>query len=40
MIGVGIGTAVDRLFPLAIRIDAVVELKGELFRIAEQLLLK
>ena len=40
LIGVGIGIAADRLFPLAIRIDAVADLKGELFRIAEQLLLK
>jgi len=40
LIGVGIGIAVDRLFPLAIRIDGVADLKGELFRIAEQLLLK
>ncbi len=40
MIGVGIGISVDRLFPVAIRIDAVADLKGELFRIAEQLLLK
>ncbi|WP_295590528.1 VWA domain-containing protein [uncultured Lamprocystis sp.] len=40
MIGVGIGTSVDRLFPVAVQIASVADLKGELFRIAEQLLLK
>ncbi len=40
MIGVGIGTSVDRLFPVAVQIGSVADLKGELFRIAEQLLLK
>ncbi|HYN77229.1 MAG TPA: VWA domain-containing protein [Lamprocystis sp. (in: g-proteobacteria)] len=40
MIGVGIGTRVDRLFPVAVQIASVADLKGELFRIAEQLLLK
>ena len=40
MIGVGIGTRVDRLFPVAVQIASVADLKGALFRIAEQLLLK
>jgi cobalamin biosynthesis protein CobT len=39
MIGVGIGVDVSRLFLVAIRIDDIAELKGELFRKAEQLLL-
>jgi cobaltochelatase CobT len=40
MIGVGIATRVDRLFPVAITIGSVTDLKGELFGIAEQLLLR
>jgi len=40
MIGVGIATSVDRLFPVAVQIASVAELKGELFRMAERLLLK
>ena len=40
MIGVGIATSVDRLFPVAVQIASVADLKGELFRIAERLLLK
>jgi len=40
MIGVGIATSVDRLFPVAVQIANVAELKGALFRIAERLLLK
>lgn len=39
VIGVGIGCEVSRLFPLAIRIETIGDLKGELFRIAEKLLL-
>jgi cobaltochelatase CobT len=39
MIGVGIQQDVGRLFPVAIRIGSVADLKAELFRIAEQLLL-
>ena len=40
MIGVGIATRVDRLFPVAITIGSVADLKGQLFGIAEQLLLR
>ncbi len=40
MIGVGIATSVDPLFPVAVQIASVADLKGELFRIAERLLLK
>jgi hypothetical protein len=39
MIGVGIAVEVGRLFPIAVRIDAVADLKTALFGIAEQLLL-
>ena len=39
MIGIGIQMDVRRLFPVAIRIASVADLKGELFRIAERLLL-
>jgi cobalamin biosynthesis protein CobT len=38
IIGVGIGLDVSRLFPTAIRINDIADLKTELFRIAEQLL--
>jgi nitric oxide reductase activation protein len=40
LIGVGIGIGVDHLFPVSVRIDGIADLKNELFRIAEQLLLK
>ena len=40
MIGVGIGVQVDNLFPVAIRIRSVADLKGQLFGIAEKLLLR
>jgi hypothetical protein len=40
MIGVGIATRVDRLFPIAITIASVADLKKELFGIAERLLLR
>jgi hypothetical protein len=40
LIGVGIGIHVDHLFPVSVRIDGIADLKNELFRIAEQLLLK
>jgi hypothetical protein len=39
LIGIGIQTDVSALFPVAIRIDDIVDLKRELFRIAERLLL-
>ena len=39
MIGIGIQMDVRRLFPVAIRIASVADLKAELFRIAERLLL-
>ena len=39
MIGIGIQTSVALLFPVAISIASVADLKEELFRIAEQLLL-
>jgi cobalamin biosynthesis protein CobT len=39
LIGIGIQTDVSALFPVAIRIDDIVDLKSELFRIAERLLL-
>jgi cobaltochelatase CobT len=39
MIGIGIQHDVRRLFPAAIQIGSVADLKGELFRIAERLLL-
>ncbi len=38
-IGVGIAVDVGRLFPIAVRIDAIADLKTALFGIAEQLLL-
>ncbi len=40
MIGVGIATRVDRLFPVAITIGSVADLRNELFGIAERLLLR
>lgn len=40
MIGVGIATHIDRLFPVAITIGSVADLKKELFGIAERLLLR
>ena len=40
MIGVGIATSVEGLFPVAVQIASVADLKGELFRIAERLLLR
>lgn len=40
VLGVGIECEVGNLFPLAIRIDNIGDLKRELFRIAERLLLK
>jgi hypothetical protein len=39
MIGVGIATPVAGLFPVAIRIETIADLKGQLFGIAEKLLL-
>jgi cobalamin biosynthesis protein CobT len=39
LIGIGIQTDVSALFPVAIRIDDITDLKRELFRIAERLLL-
>jgi hypothetical protein len=39
-IGIGIATDVGDLFPVAVSIASVADLKGELFRIAERLLLK
>ena len=39
LIGIGIQQDVSRLFPVAIQIQSVDDLKGELFRIAERLLL-
>lgn len=39
LIGIGIQQDVHRLFPAAIRIASVGDLKAELFRIAERLLL-
>ena len=39
VIGIGIQQDVSQLFPVAIRIASVNDLKGELFRIAERLLL-
>ena len=39
MIGIGIGHDVTSLFPVAIQIASVEDLKAELFRIAERLLL-
>ena len=39
LIGIGIQQDVDRLFPVAIRIDDIRDLKTELFRVAERLLL-
>jgi len=39
LIGIGIQTDVSGLFPVAIRIDDITDLKHELFRIAERLLL-
>ena len=40
MIGIGIQHDVSRLFPVAIRIGSVADLKEELFGIAERLLLR
>jgi cobalamin biosynthesis protein CobT len=40
LIGVGIGVRVDNLFPTAITIESVADLKGQLFSIAEKLLLR
>lgn len=40
LIGVGIGVQVGNLFPVAIRIGSVADLKSELFGIAERLLLR
>ncbi|EGV16430.1 VWA domain-containing protein [Thiocapsa marina] len=39
-IGVGIGVYVGRLFPVAVRIDDIADLKNELFKVAEKLLLR
>jgi cobalamin biosynthesis protein CobT len=39
LIGIGIQTDVKHLFPVAIRIDDITDLKGQLFHIAERLLL-
>ncbi|MBK1630650.1 VWA domain-containing protein [Thiohalocapsa halophila] len=39
LIGIGIQTEISALFPTAIRIDDIADLKRELFRIAERLLL-
>ena len=39
LIGIGIQQDVSRLFPVAIQIQSVDDLKGELFRVAERLLL-
>ena len=39
-IGVGIGVSVSRLFPVAVRIDDVTDLKTALFEVAEKLLLR
>ena len=39
MIGVGIATQVAGLFPVAIRIETIADLKGQIFGIAERLLL-
>ena len=39
VIGIGIQHDVSRLFPVAVQIQSVEDLKGELFRIAERLLL-
>jgi cobalamin biosynthesis protein CobT len=39
MIGVGIATGVEWLFPVAIRIDAIADLKQALFGVAERLLI-
>ena len=38
-VGLAYGRKGGRLFPVAIRIGSVADLKGEVFRIAEQLLL-
>ncbi|MFB1489324.1 MULTISPECIES: VWA domain-containing protein [unclassified Thiocapsa] len=40
IIGIGIGVSVSRLFPVAVRIDDIADLKTALFGIAEKLLLK
>ena len=40
LIGVGIQHDVSRLFPAAIEIQSMEDLKGELFRIAERMLLR
>jgi cobalamin biosynthesis protein CobT len=39
LIGIGIARDVSRLFPVAIRIESIEDLKAELFRVAERLLL-
>ena len=39
-LGIGIQTDVSGLFPVAIRIDHIGDLKGQLFHITERLLLK
>ena len=40
MIGVGIANGVEWLFPVAIRIDAIADLKQALFGVAERLLIR
>lgn len=40
LIGVGIQHDVGRLFPVAIEIQSIEDLKAELFRVAERLLLR
>ena len=40
MLGVGIEVDVSRLFPIAIRINAITDLKSELFHLTEHLLLR
>ena len=40
LIGVGIATGVEWLFPVAIRIDAIADLKQALFGVAERLLIR
>ena len=40
LIGIGIQHDVGRLFPVAIQIQSIVDLKAELFRVAERLLLR
>ncbi|MFW5723809.1 MAG: VWA domain-containing protein, partial [Halochromatium sp.] len=38
-VGIGIGVDVSALFPIALRVQAVTELKQALFGVAEQLLI-